>query len=185
MKNKSMKLMPSLHPLSRDHGVVLVCAQYGRKAVCASKADRLKLAEQILAVCQQEISPNLEDEQWILSPIIGDANLRAEFHQRHRDIRELTDQLSRVELSEDPGVGLMSRVANALDDYVRWEENTLYPRISDGIEGYDLQQLSKLTMILESVRNRPTQRLHKSVKLDQPSGLPSSDIESGGACEIG
>lgn len=171
MNNKSTKRLPGLDPFSRDHGLVLVCAQYGRKAVRAPMEDRLRLAEQMRSYCRNEITLNLEDEQWILSPLIGDFNLRAEFHQRHRDIRELSERLYNVELSEDPGVGLVARVANALDDYVRWEENTLYPRIVDGIEKDDAQQLSKLTFLMEARRNRPTQRLHKSKTLRQPSGL--------------
>src|SRR4029453_12475885 len=158
MKNESMKRLPGVKTLSRDHGIVLVCAQYGRKAVRASKNDRLRLAEQMRAICRDEITPNLEDEQWVLSPLIGDAHLRAEFHLRHKNIRELSDQLYRVELSEDPGLGLVARVANALDDYVRWEEHTLYPRIVDGIDKDKLRQLAELTASMEAGRNRPTQQ---------------------------
>ncbi|MBZ0187377.1 MAG: hypothetical protein K8F91_14115 [Candidatus Obscuribacterales bacterium] len=171
MKDKSIQRLESMTPLSRDHGTALVCAHHGRKAVRASEHDRLRLAEQMRSIYRDEIDPNLEDEQWILSPLIGDAGLREEFHQRHRTIRELSTRLSCVEMSEDPGLGLIARLANVLDDYVRWEENTLYPRIVDGIEKDKLEHLSRLTSKLETGRNRPTQRLHRSVTLEQPSGL--------------
>ncbi len=179
MKNKSAKRLPSLNPLSRDHGIVLVCAQHGRKAVRASNENRLKLAEQMRSFCRGEIIPNLEDEQWILSPVIGDAHLREEFHQRHRNIRELTEQLYDVGMSEDPGVGLLSRLANALDDYVRWEENILYPRIGESIfENKDgSRELSRLTSSMEAGRSRTTQKLHKSVTLQQPARRRSHALE--------
>jgi len=155
--------LPSLIPLSRDHGIALFCAHYGRKAIRASKNDRLELTEMIRAICREQIDSNLEDEQWILSPVIGDATLRAEFHQRHRNIRSLITQLNSVEVFEDPGLGLLARIANALDDYVRWEENILYPRIVEGINRHQSDQLSRLTATMEASRNRPTQRLHSSI----------------------
>jgi len=171
MKNQKMKRLAALIPLSRDHGIGLVCAQYGRKAVRACEDDRLQLAEQMRVVCHEEIILNLEDEQWILSPVIGDDKLRAEFHQRHRNIRELSAELSSVELSEDPGLGLVARIANALDDYVRWAEHTLFPRIEQGSECAQLQHVARLTADMEKQRNRRGQRLHSSIKLQQPSGL--------------
>jgi hypothetical protein len=171
MKKQTMKRIPALIPLARDHGVGLVCAQYGRKAIRASVDDRLRLAEQMRAVCRDAINPNLEDEQWILSPVVGDESLRVEFHQRHRNIKALTAELAEVEMAQDPGLGLIARVANALDDYVRWEEHTLFPRIEMGMEDEQLRQVFKLTATLETTRSRPTQRLHRSVTLQQPSGL--------------
>jgi hypothetical protein len=176
MKDQSMKRLPALVPLSRDHGVELVCAQYGRKAIRAPVDDRLRLTEQMREICRDVIGPNLEDEQWILSSMIGDDHLRDEFHQRHRNIKELTTELCGVGQAQDPGVGLVARVANALDDYVRWEQHTLYPRIEDGSEHDQLQQLSELTASMETKRNRPTQRLHSSVTLQQPSGLRTISI---------
>lgn len=158
-----MKRAHSLQPLSRDHGTVLVSSHYGRKALRATVADRLRLTEQMRDFCRNEIAPNLEDEQWILSQFIGDAHLRAEFHQRHKTIRALVVQLCHVHQCEDPGLGLVSRLSNALDDYVRWEENTLFPRILDGISYDALRALTRLTSQMESGRHRTIQQLHRSV----------------------
>jgi len=165
MKNVSRKMLQGLQPISRDHGIALVCAHYGRKAVRGSDVERLVFAEQMNAYCKTDIRPNLEDEQWILSPLIGDVNLRGEFHRRHRAINELSLQLSNLDVSETPGLGLIARVANALDDYVRWEENTLFPRIAEGIANVDSSHLSKMTTEMEEKRKRPTQRLHHSIAL--------------------
>jgi iron-sulfur cluster repair protein YtfE (RIC family) len=163
MKNQMNMLLPGLQPISRDHGVALVCAHYGRLAVRANDEDRRALGEQINDYCKSEITPNLVDEQWILSPLIGDADLRREFHQRHKAIKDLSAQLSKIDLSKSAELGLLSRVASTLDDYVRWEENTLFPRIAEGIAKEDAQHLSKLTTEMEVGRNRTTQRLHHSI----------------------
>lgn len=172
MSNQSMKRLPALLPFARDHGIGLVCAQYGHKAIRASEDDRLELVHQMAIVCRDEIGPNLEDEQWILSPVIGDESLRTEFHQRHRNIRALTAQLIETDLSHDPGLGLVARVANALDDYVRWEEHTLFPRIEAGMRSDEYRQVSKLSTSMEKDRDRLTQQRHRSVALQRPSGLP-------------
>lgn len=176
MKKHSTKNVPGLNAFSRDHGVALVCAQYGRKAVRASTVDRLKLAQKMRSICREQITPNLEDEQWILSPLIADSSLRAEFHLRHRNIRQLAAQLSEIELSDDPGLGLVARVANALDDYVRWEENTLYPRLTESIDKMESKDLSRLTSSMESKRDRFTQQLHASVAMRRPSGFQNEII---------
>ncbi len=62
MQNPAMKRHPSLKPLSRDHGIGLVCAQNARKAVRGSHNDRLRLAEQIRAANRDVILSYLEDE---------------------------------------------------------------------------------------------------------------------------
>lgn len=174
MKTNSMKRLACMKPLARAHGIVLVCAQYGRQAIRASVADRIKLADRMRTICREEITPNLEDEQWVLSPLIGDADLRKEFHQRHRNIRKLTKLLFKPRTSLDPGLGLMSRVANVIDDYVRWEENILYPRIEDGLEKYNLARLSKLTSKLETDRNHKPKQIHrqKAATLSSLSDFP-------------
>jgi len=176
MNNQSMKRIPALVPLSRDHGLGLVCAQYGRKAIRAPGADRLQLTEHMRKMCRDVIAPCLEDEQWMLSPVIGDEALRTEFHQRHRSIKALTLELCAVEEGQDPGVGLVARVANALDDYVRWEQNTLYPRIECGSESEQLGQIAKLSEEMETRRNRSTQLLHSSILLRQPSGMKADRL---------
>src|SRR5579872_417278 len=108
MKNPAMRF-PGLQPFSRDHGVGLVCAEKGRKAVRASMGERLRLTEQMRCLCRDAILPYLEDEQWSLSPMIGDEQLRTAFHQRHNNIRQLSDELARRDLSIDPALGLVSR----------------------------------------------------------------------------
>lgn len=171
MNTSLMRRHPSLQPLSRDHGIGLVCAQRLHKAVRASESDRLRLSEQIRAVFENLIGSYLEDEQRVLSPVIRDLALRDEFNRRHNNVRRLTAELDSLAPAEDPGLGLLSRIADALDDYVRWEEHALFPSIEGTLDDEQLSQLSKVTALIESRRARPTQELHASIALDKQSGL--------------
>lgn len=167
----TLKRHPSLQPLSRDHGIGLVCAQRLHKAVRASETDRLLLSEQIRAVFENLIGSYLEDEQRVLSPVIPDGALREEFQQRHNNVRSLTAELNVLEPSEDPGLGLLSRIADALDEYVRWEEHSLFPTIQESLDDEQLNKLSEATATIEALRLRPTQELHASITLNKQSGL--------------
>jgi len=171
MKSLQIKRHPGLIPLSRDNGVGLLCAQRLRKAVRASASDRLRLAEQMRVVFCELIGSFLEDEQRILSPVIADNELRTQLQQHHNNVRSLLAQLDELESAEDPGLGLLSRIADVLDNYVRWEENTLFPSIEERLGDKQMEKLTETTAAIEANRSRPTQRLHASVALDKQSGL--------------
>lgn len=179
MKTSLLKRHPSLQPLSRDHGIGLVCAQRLHKAVRASETDRLRLSEQIRVVFANLISSYLEDELTVLSPVIMDSALQKEFQQRHNNVRKLTAQLIQLNPTQDPGLGLLSRIADALDDYVRWEEHLLFPALERTLNDAELNTLSEVTQTMEALRVRPTQKLHASVTLNKHSGLAETC-----ACEI-
>ena len=117
--DNTKKRHPSLQPLSRDHGIGLLCAQHGHKALRASEHDRVRLAEQIRAASRDVILSYLEDEQRVLSPVITNEALRAEFQQHHNNVRKLISELDQIEPAFDPGLGLIASVASSLDAYVR------------------------------------------------------------------
>lgn len=172
MQNPAMKRHPSLKPLSRDHGIGLVCAQNAHKAVRGSNNDRLRLAEQIRAVNRDVILSYLENEQRILSPVISNVTLRLEFQEHHNKVRRLIGELDQLDPADDPGLGLMARVADSLDAYVRWEENFLFPALEKALDAEQLKKLSQMTTTIEETRTRPTQVLHSSIAKQIPSGLP-------------
>lgn len=169
MKSLMIQRHPSLKPLSRDHGVGLVCAQRLHKAVSASVSDRLRLADQMRAVFGDLIHSYLDDEQRILSPVISDER-KTELQRRHDNVRGLLAQLNQLEAEEDPGLGLFSRIADALDDYVRWEEHSLFPSIEEQLGEEQLEMLAETTTAVEASRIRPTQKLHNSIALNKESG---------------
>jgi hypothetical protein len=174
MDSKKTKRHPSLQPLSRDHGIGLVCAQHGHKAVRASERDRVRLAEQIRAASRDVILSYLEDEQRVLSPVISNGALRAQFQQHHNNVRTLINELDQLESAVDPGLGLMASVASSLDAYIRWEENSLFPALEQTLNGEELSKLCGLTASIEAGRSRPTQLLHGSITLEKPTGLPDA-----------
>ncbi|SRR5579875_699568 len=167
---KATKRHPGLQPFSRDHGIGLVCAQRLRKAVRGTGSDRIILGEQVRSVCFEIIGASLEDERQILTPLIGDTALTQAFYEHHKEIGDLIAELRKVDPTSDPGLGLVSRLADALDRYVRWEENRLFPVIEDKLTAEELKRLAEVAAALESHRHRPTQELHASRALDKFSG---------------
>ena len=116
--DNTQKRHPSLQPLSRDHGVGLLCAQHGHKAMRASKHDRLRLAEQIRTIGRRVCFSYLADEERVLLTLIGDAALAGAFQQHQDNVRKIIDELDRLDPVIDPGLGLMASVAAALETYV-------------------------------------------------------------------
>lgn len=153
-----------LRPIARDHGVALLCAHFAWKAIRAPKTERLIFAAQIRVLCQNSILEYLEDEQWVLTPLISDARWRHELHRRYSLIRLLIDELNKITLATDPGLGLLASLADVLDGYVRWEQNELFPRIENGLEKEQVLRLTEMTGRLEKNRHRPTQIRQRQIR---------------------
>ncbi|MBP9089645.1 hypothetical protein KBI23_01360 [bacterium] len=164
MKKTLLKRHSGLRPFARDHGVGLICVYRLRKSVRGSKADRLKLVAQMRAVCSELISLSLFDEQRVLAPFLARTGYAHRFYRHHHRIRDLMECLNRLEPSEDPGLGILSMLSNALDEYVRWEENVLFPAIERQLSYEESAWLARITEQIELTRCRPTQRLHASVE---------------------
>ncbi|MBS1992679.1 MAG: hemerythrin domain-containing protein [Cyanobacteria bacterium SZAS LIN-3] len=167
---KATKRHPALQPFARDHGIGLVCAQGLHKAVRETGDDRVRLADQIRSVCFDVISTSLEDENRVLSRAVVNTGLGHIFQQHHDRVRELIKQLNKADPLVDPGLGLIARIADALDDYVRWEENSLFPAIENKLTDGELKQLAEISSSIEEHRHRPTQQRHASIALDKTLG---------------
>ena len=91
-----MRRLHSLQPLSRDHGVDLMCAQHAEKSLRASRHDRLRLAEEVRVVSRAVLLSYLEEEQRVLSPVISEFFLRTEFMWHHEMVRRVESRLVEV-----------------------------------------------------------------------------------------
>jgi hypothetical protein len=167
----SIKRHPSLQPISRDHGVGLVFAQRLHKAIRASRQDRERLAEQMKAICRDLVLQYLGDEESVLSGLIHDRELLEQFHAKHTAVRAVIEKLQNTDFRVEPEMGLLSRISDALDEYVRWEERILFPAIESNAGEEELARLSELTAAIELHRARPTQQLHQSVSLSKEFDL--------------
>lgn len=161
----SLQRHPSLQPLSRDHGVDLVCVEVLQRAVRSARQERIRLGKEMKSICNRLILSYLKDEDAILFPVIPTDELKEKFVHHHQTIHKLTAALANVGSEDDPGLGLLARVADAIDDYVRWEEHVLFPVIEANSGREVLEHLYNMTSEMEATRNRPTQTLHKSVQL--------------------
>ncbi len=163
MNSSKLKRHPGLRLFARDHGVGLVCAQRLRKTTRATREDRIKLVEQMQSVCADVLTVSLSDEQRVLAPMLARTGYAHRFFRHHQRIRDLIERLNKLEEAEDPGLGLLSMLGNALDDYVRWEQNVLFSAIERMLNDEESAWLVEVTQHLEKSRCRPTQNLHASI----------------------
>jgi hypothetical protein len=171
---KQSKLASALQPFARDHGIGLLCAQRLRQATRGTKEERMSVAEDADAFALKEIICALEDEKRVLSPVVARIGLGQAFHYHHSNIGALAKKLHGLDRFVDPGLGLVSRIADALDEYVRWEEGVLFPEIESLLNEQDLLALANITAMIEGSRYRSTQDLHASVGADKPPELHAS-----------
>jgi len=167
----SLKRHPGLKPIARDHGVGLVFAERLSKSIRASRDDRARLAEQMRTNCRDVILQYLEDEESVLSRFITNESMLEEFMGKHTAVRAVSDKLHKTDLGSQPEMGLLARVSDALDDYIRWEERVLFPALEETLDDDQLEELSKQTANIEANRSRPTQQLHQSIALEKQTDL--------------
>src|SRR5262245_58724952 len=149
----ALKRHQGFRPLSRDHGVELVCVQGLQRAVRASRNDRIRLAKEMKSVCHSIILNYLEDEARVLLPVIHDRRLRHKFKQHHINIRKLVRALDQLDTIVDPGIGLLARIGDGIDDYVRWEEHCLFPALELTLSGDQLEKVQKTTAVMDNKRD--------------------------------
>jgi hypothetical protein len=174
--SKNMTRLLALQPLSRDHGSILFCANWSRKAVRVSRHDRLRLAEKLRIICRDEILYYLDEEQTILSQFAIDPLLKNVFRHNYENLRKAILDLENMCPGLDPGLGRMATLAAEFEIYVRWAENFLFPWLEQRLSYEDVQELFKVTAHLEAKRNRPTQTLRTSVALEMTTGLPDIGV---------
>ncbi|MDZ4833323.1 MAG: hemerythrin domain-containing protein [Candidatus Melainabacteria bacterium] len=162
-KGSSLKRHPGLRPFARDHGVGLLCVQRLRQAARATRRERIKFVEQMQLVFSDILTLFLLDELQVLVPMLARTGYAHRFLKHHQRIRYLIACVNELDESEDPGVGLLSMLGNALDDYVRWEENILFPAIEKMLNDEELAWLVGVTQPIEESRCRPTQALNVSI----------------------
>lgn len=154
MKVSKLQRSPWIRPIARNHGATLCCAQLGWKAVRANGTERISLLAALRVRSNGEVLGYLDDEQWVLSPVIGDTSLRDEMHKRHAELRKLIVELDLQTMSLEPGSESIVRLSRAMESLVRWEERELFPRIEDGLGGDQVRRLSHLTAKIEKRRPR-------------------------------
>ncbi|MFN0008239.1 MAG: hemerythrin domain-containing protein [Planctomycetota bacterium] len=124
-----MKRAPALRPLSREHHFALAEARAIRWALAGREGSPREARASFLSAWTNLIAEHFAaEERWILPlvPLREDAErLRAE----HEQLRALVERLSIDGAEAEPDLALLSRLAQALEEHIRWEERHLFPAI--------------------------------------------------------
>lgn len=148
-------------PIAHNHVVMLRCAQLGWKAVRAAGSKRVVLMTHMCTMCNDEILEILDDEHWLLSPVIRDARPRTEMLFRHITIRELIGGLKHASQSADPGSEIIVRLTHHLNELVCWEQRELLPSLEDGLGADQIPGLTRMAAKISSRSLRAARRSNK------------------------
>ena len=134
-----MKRDPSLRPLSREHHFALAEARAIRWALAGREGSPREVRARVLAAWTSIIAEHFAaEERWILPlvPLREDAErLRGD----HAELRALVDRLSIGGAEAALDLDLLRRVAEALEEHIRWEERHLFPSIEEKAAPEDLR----------------------------------------------
>lgn len=124
----------ALEPFSRDHNTGLLIGR-------GLSLGREGAVEGFLAAWNEELSDHFDEEERLLGPLAS-PELAQRLADEHRDIRNLI-----------PGLpGTASRLGEALELHIRWEERTLFPAIEVSATEEQLLALRKETDEVEMRR---------------------------------
>ncbi len=84
------------------------------------------------------------------------------------NIRSLMHALDAASSAHE-GSTVLKSLAEALKDYVRWSEYTVFPLVTEGIERQQSKQLTKLTNEIEMHRKRRFQKMRRSENNSYPN----------------
>jgi hypothetical protein len=169
MVNENFEREAALQPLSRDHGVLLVLVQRLHKAAEATEQDRISLATELRTHHAALVAQYLADEQLALSNLNLSDLLSKEIAGQHGKINEAIKQLTSSTV-ESLQAKDFDAVANVIEDHVRWDERELLPYFQRTMSDSEREALAKQTSQVELNRERPIQKLHRSIKLNKSAG---------------
>lgn len=169
MSNSNFQREPALHPISRDHGVLLVLAQRLYKAADATAQDRIALATEIATRHAALVEQYLADEQTALSKLNPSYLLSNEIIEQHRKINEAIKQLSTTP-AQTLQANDFDTVAKIIEEHVRWDEREVLPYLQRIMNDSQREELALQTSQIESNHQRPIKKLHHSMKLNKSAG---------------
>jgi hemerythrin HHE cation binding domain-containing protein len=138
-----MKRDRSLQPLSREHHLALAQARAIRWALSGREGTPRGARAGFLAAWTGMIERHFAAEETWLLPLVLRAEDAARLRREHESLRALAERLSRGAPEAEPDLDLLLRVANDLDEHIRWEERELFPAIEAGADPAALQELGE------------------------------------------
>lgn len=141
-----MKRHPALIPLSHDHHQGLVQGRRLRRAAERDGPERREAAADFLSFFADDTSRHFRDEEERLFPLLVDAEdpateLLTRALLEHQRLYALAGELRGELAAGDVSATQMRRIAQALDEHIRFEERTLFPLIESVVSEGALRQL--------------------------------------------
>lgn len=145
----SLKRHPALQPLSRDHVIALFHAhQLMWLSTGRARFDAITTVNNFRKAWANEIIPHFGNEERLLPQLPIRAESISRLLTEHASIRQLISSMH----DGEPDLDLCSRIGNAIERHVRWEEHELFPEVERSLSQPQLDELQEQTKPIDEAR---------------------------------
>ena len=131
MSSLPIKRSKALMPLSREHHFDLLLAWKIRKGI-RKGIGKDRIVAYILYMDEKLVRAHFEDEEkWLFKPLLPKDQLCVRAMEEHTEIRKLLQQVIYEEKNTQEA--LLLRLADAIEEHVRYEERELFPHLEQVI----------------------------------------------------
>ncbi len=122
---KPIKRSEELTPLSREHHDGLLFVWKIRQGI-KNGTSLSVLSDYLSWYRENHLEPHFKEEEQILPSLIQSENLRNQFQFEHASIRTLIEKSILT-----PEIDTMEKLANTVNDHIRFEERVLFPHVEE------------------------------------------------------
>lgn len=136
--SKPIKRSEHLIQLSREHHFSLLFCWKVRTGI-KKNIDKSRITPYILSFWKEHLLPHFEEEDVLFEKVDDELVQRA--YKEHQELNQTMELLHDV--SDDKAYALFAKIADLVDDHVRFEERVLFPHLEDQIEENELAEVAR------------------------------------------
>lgn len=118
-----------MQPLSREHMRGLIQARNLQRAAEMGQAERIRAAEDFVAVWRAEIREHFDDEERLLLPLTRSPELHRRLLDEHGELRRLAARCEFEPCTAASDPAMFRRLGTLLHDHIRWEEREFFEAV--------------------------------------------------------
>lgn len=135
--SKPIKRSGHLIQLSREHHFSLLFCWKVRTGI-KKNIEKRRIIPYILFFWKEHLLPHFEEEDVLFEKVDDELVQRA--YKEHQEINQTIELLSNV--PDDNANDLFAKIADLVDDHVRFEERILFPHLENKIEESELAKIA-------------------------------------------
>ncbi len=139
MNKKPIKRNENILKLSKEHHFSLLFCWKIRQGLKAG-IDSSRIIKYVQYFKTHFLLPHFNEEEIYLFSLLNDKHVQKAIEQ-HKEIKYLLGEL--LDNDKDTAKQQLEKLANLVDEHVRYEERELFPHIEDSLTGEQLEAIGK------------------------------------------